>query len=190
MTTAGRHVIVADEGRPHGRTALATVRALGRAGYAPVVTVGPRPTLAQASRWCAGVLPVPDDVEGWTTAVTEAAARLDALLVMPAGDAAVVALGLPGADLVDKRVVRARALDAGLRVPEEQSYDGREALLAAAGTLPFPVVVKPKRRTSLVPFEAMRADGPGDLERVPAGEPVVVQTFLGGGLTAFAGVVA
>jgi predicted ATP-grasp superfamily ATP-dependent carboligase len=174
-----RRVVVADEGRPNGRTALATVRALGRAGYAPVVTVAGGRTLASSSRWCAGVVPVPpDDDAGWSAAV-RAAAR-EAMLVVPASDSAIANLGLPGAQLIDKRVVSERAGAVGLPMPQEQEYADHRALLEHAESLPYPVVVKPAARTSLHRAETVRVDDRQGIREVAVDQPLIVQPFIDG----------
>lgn len=176
-----RRVVVADEGWVNGRTALAAVRALGRAGYAPVVTVAGRRTLASSSRWCAGAIQVPvDDEPGWAAAVTEAAR--DALLVMAASDSAIATLGLPGAELIDKRVVSDRAAAVGLPVPSEQVYLDHHALAEHAADLPYPVVVKPAARTTIHRSETVRVQGPGELDSVARDQPLVVQPFLPGAM--------
>ena len=178
MISERPRVVVADEGRLHGRTALATVRALGRAGYAPVVTVAGVRSLASSSRWCTGVVPVPSDDAGWADAVTKAGHS--AVLVVPASDSAVAILGLSGARLIDKRVVRERALAVGLPVPPEQEYADHQALLQHADSLPYPVVVKPAARTSVHRTETVRVADRRALEDVPTAQPLVVQSFLAG----------
>jgi predicted ATP-grasp superfamily ATP-dependent carboligase len=183
-------VIVAEEGRPNGRTALAAVRALGREGYAPRVTVAGRRSMASTSRWCAGVIPVPrDDLAGWRSAVTAASTSTGAVLVLPASDSAVSILGLPGADLIDKRVVRERAMAAGLAVPEEEQFSDRNALEEKADALPYPVVVKPVARATLKASEAVYVAGPSGLRAVPTDQPLVVQPFLGDEMKAFSALV-
>lgn len=189
MRQAGPPVVVADEGRLNGRTALAAVRALGPSGYSPWVTVAGDRSMASTSRWCARIIPVPDESTGWRSAVTAASAQSGAVLLLPASDSAVSILGLPGANLIDKRVVRERAVAAGLAVPEEEGYPDRAALIRQADRLPYPVVVKPVSRASLKVSEAHYAAGPADLGAVPEHQPLVVQPFLDGGMKAFAALV-
>ncbi|NUS51071.1 MAG: hypothetical protein HOQ22_08560, partial [Nocardioidaceae bacterium] len=192
MTRTGdRHwVLVADDGSPISRTALGTERALGAAGFRPVVTVAQGPTLASTSRWCAGTVRVPvDDPADWVEAVRAEARERAALVVVPASDSAVVDLDLPGAALVDKRVARARAEAAGLRVPEEIGFRDAEELHAAADGLPYPLVVKPALRFRADPFKTVLAASPADLAAVPTGQALLVQPHLDGPVTAFDGLV-
>ncbi len=178
--------LVADEGYRNGRSALAAVRALGTAGYQPLVTATQTATLASSSRWCAGVVHVPPIGEaGWVEAVTAGPERL----VIPASDDAVVALDLPGAPLTNKRVVGERARAAGFPVPEEQHFPDRAALVSHADELPYPIVVKPLVRLGPNPASATRIDAPQQLQHVPD-RPMLVQPFLAGPIQAFAGVVA
>ncbi len=189
MGNGSRTVLVADDGDLMGRSALSAVRALGLAGHRPVVTVAGHATLASSSRWCAGTVTVPGgDAAGWLRAVEAATIEADVSLTLPSSDGAVVSLGLPGAALVDKRNVRAKAAAAGLRVPEEQVFDDRMALEHADG-LPYPIVVKPAVRLGPSAPNAVRVDGPGGIERIVTGQPLVVQPFLTGAMHACGGLV-
>ena len=182
-------VLVADEGAENSRSALAAVRALGLAGYRPVITVATKRSLASSSRWCAGVIHVP--IGGgprWAESVMAAMEPIDAWTVIPASDAAVLALKLPGAPLLDKRIVHSRARSAGLRVPEEQAFDSKHDLLAHDDQLPYPIVVKPVIRRSFDAPASLRVDHKDQLQFAPDGA-VVVQPFLSGSISSVNGVV-
>jgi len=112
------------------------------------------------------------------------------LAVLPASDVAVIALGGPGARLVDKRVVNERAATVGLSVATEMSFSSAAELRASAGELAYPIVVKPAVRTAHGLTSAMRADNRHDLDIVPADAgTLVVQPLLAGNMRAVAGVV-
>lgn len=182
-------MLVADDGQANSRSALAAVRALGMAGYRPIVTVATKRTLASSSRWCAGVLKVPlGGGSPCTDGLIHAIEVLDPLTVIPASDAAVLALRLPGVPLLDKRIVHSRARSAGLRVPDEQAFDSKRDLLEHEDQLPYPIVVKPVIRRSSNAPTSVRIDHKGQLELAPSGA-VVVQPFLTGSITSFNGVV-
>src|SRR5687768_1129873 len=140
---AGGLVLVSDHVDGRSRSAVAAVRALGLAGYRPVVTVTGRPSAAAASRSCAGVLYTPrPGSPGYREAVEEFLAAHPGAAVLAACDAVLVALGHPGADLVDKAVPPGRAAAAGLSVPATREFTGPAALLDAMDHLDYPLVVK------------------------------------------------
>jgi predicted ATP-grasp superfamily ATP-dependent carboligase len=182
-------VLVADDGQANSRSALAAVRALGVAGYRPIVTVATKRSLASSSRWCAGVIKVPlGGGSLWSESLIHAVEALELLTVIPASDAAVLALRLPGASLLDKRIVNSRARSAGLRVPDEQAFESKCDLLEREDQLPYPIVVKPViRRTSNAPT-SLRIDHKGQLQLAPGGA-VVVQPFVSGSISSFNGVI-
>lgn len=184
-------VLLSDGGDGQNRSTLAAVRALHAAGYRPTVTVSAPYSLAAASRWCAGVVPVPSVREpGYPGAVAAELAREPCLAVLPASDAAMVALGATGTDLIDKTVLAARARRAGLAVPDQRVFPTPEHLAAAAADLAYPVVVKPALRISGAQPPARRVDSATALRALPlvAGE-LVVQPVLPGRMHALSGVV-
>ena len=187
----GERVLVTDLVNGRSRSAVAAVRALAGGGYAPIVTVSGRRSPAAASRDCAGVVRVPPCLNGdYADAVRREMADRDYVAVMPASDGALLALGLPGADLVDKSTLPARAAAAGLRTPRTLRLDGPEELAAAAGRLEYPLVVKPVVKSGPGSL-ARRVDTPAALVALAAesGGASVVQPFLDGDLRAVAGVV-
>jgi predicted ATP-grasp superfamily ATP-dependent carboligase len=182
-------VLVTDGGSGQGRSALAAVRALAAAGYRPAVTVsGPRRwSLAGSSRYAAGTVVVPPvDTGDYAAAVRDELASREYRTILPASDAALVALELPGAALVDKRDVARRAAAAGLGTVPTSEYASGDALIDAAGALPYPVVVKP----AVSRFPAVYASGRSDVSAL-AGRPgpLLVQPFVREPLRAVAGVV-
>lgn len=182
-------MLVADDGEENSRSALAAVRALGVAGYRPIVTLATTQSLASRSRWCADVIRVPlGGAALWSEDLIQAMEAINPLTVIPASDAAISALKLPGAPLLDKRTVHSRARSAGLRVPDEQAFESKRDLLDNADQLPYPIVVKPVIRRSFHESSSVRIDHQRQLELAPDGA-VVVQPFLSGSITSFNGVV-
>jgi predicted ATP-grasp superfamily ATP-dependent carboligase len=184
-------VVVSDHVDGRSRSAVAAVRALGTAGYRPVVTVSGRRSAAAVSRSCAGVLHTPrPGTAGYREAVEEYADAHGAAPVVAASDAVLVALGRPGADLVDKAVLAKRAVAAGLRVPPTRDFVNGTAVLAAADDLRYPMVVKAVVKT--LPSEvAHRVDSAHELTAAVTAlsGPVVVQPFVEGTMRAVGGVI-
>jgi predicted ATP-grasp superfamily ATP-dependent carboligase len=185
-------VLVSDHVGGRSRSAVAAVRALGLAGFRPVVTVAGTPSAAAASRSCAGRLPTPPPgTPGFREAVDRFLADHSGAAVIAASDAVLVALDLPGAPLVDKALLPKQAAIAGLSVPPTREFASSAALLDAAGELEYPVVVKAVVKT--VPTEiARRVDGPGQLPAVvaPLSGAIVVQPFATGTMRVVCGVLA
>jgi hypothetical protein len=186
----GAAVLVSDHVGGRSRSAVAAVRALGLAGYRPFVTVAGTPSAAAASRMCAGtLLTPPPGTPGYLAAVRQFLDAAAGSTVLAASDAVVVALDRPGAALVDKALLPKRAAAAGLSVPATREFASPAALLAAAGELEYPVVVKAVVKTA--PTEiARRVDRPSQLPAVvePLSGPVVVQPFATGTMRAVCGV--
>lgn len=145
-----RWALVSDGAAGGSRSAVATVRALAAAGYQPVVAVSGRPAGAAYSRYCAAVIdvPRPESPQDYRAAVEREVDRRPHVAVLPTSDAALVALGLPGAELVDKSVLPRRAAAAGLAVPETTTFADPAQLLAAAGDFVYPIVVKATVKSS------------------------------------------
>jgi hypothetical protein len=186
----GAVVLVSDHVDGRSRSAVAAVRALGAAGYRPVVTVVGRPSAAAASRSCAGILRTPPVDQPGFRATVENFRAAHAAEVLPASDAVLVALDGAGAELVDKAALPKRAAEAGLEVPASSVFPDAAAVLAAANDLDYPVVVKAAVKTR--PTELARVvPAPRDLPAVlePISGPVVVQPFARGPLRAVGGVI-
>src|SRR5688572_9094753 len=122
-SVARRSVIVTDHHDGNSRSAVAGVRALDEAGYSPVVTATGGRSAAGASRSCAGVLRVPPvGTPGYRKAVQEYMAATPGAVVLAASDAALIALDLPGAALVDKGSLPRAVAAAGLRTPLTREF--------------------------------------------------------------------
>jgi predicted ATP-grasp superfamily ATP-dependent carboligase len=145
------------------RAALAVVRSLGRAGYEVHTCSARGKSLAGASRYCRGHVTVPDpltDPAGFAEAVRRAAARVQAAVVIPITDAALLVL-LPAREQVapavipfpglatyrrisDKALVLEEAREVGFEVPG-QAVLARQGEGFASGSLRYPLVLKPHR---------------------------------------------
>jgi predicted ATP-grasp superfamily ATP-dependent carboligase len=186
----GGPVLVSDHINGHSRSAIAALRALDRAGFRTVVTVTGGRSPAAASRSCAEVLRIPADGSGaLRKAIEEYLDVQPAALVMPASDAVLITLGLPGRDLVDKSVLPHRAAVAGLSVPTTSEFTSGAELVEAADSLEYPVVVKAAVKTS-GGDNTRRIDSAQDLlARYSAHEwPLVVQPVAVGTMRAVCGV--
>lgn len=144
----GPWVLIADGSRrpgDQGRSAVAAVRALGRAGYRAAVTVTSESSLAAASRYCDRRVSVSSilETDAYGRTVGEELARSRYLTCLPASDAALSALAGRGADLLDKVQLEAAVGAAGLRVPPSWFFDSVSELRDAAREFEYPVVVKP-----------------------------------------------
>ncbi len=186
----GSTVLVTDDINGQNRGSLATVRALaGR--YRTVVAVGDRPSLAAASRYCAGTVRLPT---GGSPAYADAlraelgTGRYD--VFFPGSDVALLAVDDPAAGLVDKALLDARARDAGFVTLPTEAFDDSEALLAAAGRLAYPVVVKSATKSGLGNLQAVTvADQDGLAVLAGVSGQLVVQPFEASPLRAVSGVV-
>jgi predicted ATP-grasp superfamily ATP-dependent carboligase len=185
-------VLVSDGVDGRSRSAVATVRALAAAGYRPVVAVSGGRSAAAASRSCAGVVHLPPaGSPGYRRAVEVYLAERPGAHVLAASDVVLVALGRPGADLVDKAALSERAAAAGLQVLPTRAFDDVDALRNAADTLACPVVVKAAVKTSSTDV-TRKVDSARDLPAAlgSLSGPVVVQPFTGGEMRAVCGVIA
>lgn len=183
----GSWILVTDHGYSQSRTSLATVRALAVAGFRPAVTVAASWTLAAASRYCARRVSIPaGGGPRYAAAVREELAARSYISALPTSDAALLALGAPGAQFVDKLSLGRLGRRAGFATVPTQSFAGPDELLATARELTYPAVIKP----ALPKFRPFRVDGPeGLLHSLPSSGPLLVQPFLRDPLRAMAGVV-
>lgn len=188
---AGTWVLVTDGTGGQNRSALAAVRAVAAAGYRAAVTVTGRGSLAAASRHCSRIVRVPPvDDAAYAGAVQAEAAEHGYLTVLPASDAAVLALQAPGRELLDKARLGELAGLAGLRVPQSRRVETWDELRAVAAELPLPCVVKPVLRSSSRHRPARRFDDVGQLLAAPpAAGPLLVQPAVEGRMHAVCGVV-
>ncbi|HEY8105395.1 MAG TPA: ATP-grasp domain-containing protein, partial [Gemmatimonadales bacterium] len=147
------------------RASLAVVRSLGHAGYRPFVCSVSGRSLAGSSRFAVGETAVPDPLREpvrFADAVLDLARKRNARLLLPATDAALLALlplrerfaelKLPFVDaaqfrrISDKALLMATAPEVGIAVPRQCPAPDRQAAEAAArGGLAYPLVLKPAR---------------------------------------------
>lgn len=183
-------VLVTDDGNGQSRSAVAATRDAGRAGYGVAVSVSGRTSVAAASRHCCVRVDVPPPGSQGYADGLRAAAGVGCVAVLATSDAALLALDAPGAVLVDKAELPRRAAAAGLPVPEGWTFACAEDLLAVAGRLPYPLVVKAQHKSGRGESPAARADDAAQLAawRGATG-PLVAQRFVDAPLRAVAGVV-
>jgi predicted ATP-grasp superfamily ATP-dependent carboligase len=178
-------VLITDGGDGQARSSLAAVRALAQGGYRPAVTVSSQSSLAAASRYCARQLDVPPVTHpGYADAVRAELEARPYLAVLPASDAALLALSAPVEHLVDKTLLMDRARLAGLSVPPTQIFRTRDELLSA-NDLEFPSVLKPAISTVPARLIATRAEL---VANVDGAGPFILQPYLTDNLRAAAGV--
>ena len=180
-------VLVVDDGDSQSRTALVTARALAAGGYRVAATVSGPLSLVGASRSCSRRMPAPpvsdprfDDVLGRALEEERYACAL------PASDAALVKVEPDVRDLLDKRELATLAATAGIASPESIGFADLESLEAAAGRLPYPVVLKPLRSV----WRPYRVGSAEELHAAPPPSgPLLVQPYLDGTMRAVGGVV-
>lgn len=156
------HRIIVTDGEE--RSALAAVRALGRAGHVVFVCSKRRRSLAAASRYAADHAQTPDALampERFVETLAAAVRRWRAEVVLPMTDASMLATLAGRAQLrpavvpfgsdesyravSNKQAVLAAAPRFGIAVPAQHSVCVAEATSARALDTSFPVVVKPSR---------------------------------------------
>lgn len=184
-------VVDGSSGQSHG--ALGAVRALADAGHAVDVAHAEPLALAAWSRHRARHAAIPSTEDPrFAGAVRELLdrGRYDACL--PSSDAALVALGWPGAELVDKRVVRERWARAGGPRTASREFSSGVDLLEHAGEMPdFPVAVKSAVKSGTGVPTVFRANSVADLDAVAtARQPVVVEEWLSGTQVAVTGIIS
>jgi predicted ATP-grasp superfamily ATP-dependent carboligase len=145
------------------RAALAVVRSLGKAGYAPIVCARERRALAAASRYAAGIVHVPDplrDPAAFLDTVARTIRECGIRVVVPVAEPSCLAL-LGNADRLGGAVIAGPELDAfrgisdkehmlavarevGLATPAQLRLERQaDASAAALDALLYPVVLKP-----------------------------------------------
>ncbi|MGH2794802.1 MAG: ATP-grasp domain-containing protein, partial [Actinomycetota bacterium] len=169
------------------RSALAAVRALAEAGYRPLVARSGRWSLAAASRYNTRTVDVgPIASNGYADAIGRIARELDAATVFPSSDAALESLHVPVGHLLDKSRLIAEARRAGFAVPDTKIFQTLGELQAAAGSLPYPIVIK--QPVSRVPVRQV-ANATELTPLLDTTGPVLVQPFMSEPLRAVGGVV-
>jgi hypothetical protein len=173
------------------RAALAAVRALARAGYAPAVTESGRRSFAGASRSCARRVAVPaaeTDPEGYARAVRGELASRPYVATFVASDAALLALGAPVRHLLDKASCSELAAAAGIPTPPTEVFASPDELRRAARRLRYPVVVKPALKLSAAQLVASAPALDGALP--PHDGRVLVQPLIDGPFSGFGGLMS
>src|SRR5690349_19639548 len=155
VSTADSLVLVTDDITGQNRAAVATVRALARAGYHPAVsTAGPR-SIAAASRFCEQRVALPRaGTAEYADALRAELSTGRYLAAFPASDISLIATGCPGAELVDKAVTYERAAKADIPTLPWQVFRSATELRSNADSLPFPIVVKAAVKTATVDPQA------------------------------------
>jgi predicted ATP-grasp superfamily ATP-dependent carboligase len=192
------------------RSALATVRTLGRRGHVVIVGGERHPSLASVSRHCAKfeAYPSPNhDPEAFVNAVATicASQKIDVLLPMTEVSTLLltahqdrlpthVKLPFPGAAAVasaaDKAQVLALAVQLGVPAPAMQVCNSADEARASAAQLGFPVVVKASRSrvwsqgqwiSTSVRYATDAADLETHLQAIPAAiYPLLLQERIDG----------
>jgi predicted ATP-grasp superfamily ATP-dependent carboligase len=144
------------------RSALATVRSLGRAGHTVHVCASRPGSLSSASRYCVSETVVPDALrqpDAFVSAVAEVATKCRADVVLPVTESALLAvlpdrerfsaaLPFPSAEQFDWVCDKARVVEAGkgngIAVPAQHVVHSREEAVDYSDAR-FPLVLKPSR---------------------------------------------
>jgi predicted ATP-grasp superfamily ATP-dependent carboligase len=184
------------------RSALAAVRALGRAGIDVIVGETETPSLAGRSRYAARAFRYPspfDDEHGFVDAIERTAAETRADLILPMTDItsavlaeqrdrleryARVAVADPQAfwRASDKVALHRLADELGVPNPTVRYVESAREV-GAFDDLPFPCVVKPARSRlktgdGWVKTAVMRAETPADLQRLLDTKPELQHPFM------------
>ncbi len=186
----GHRVLLSEGASGQSHSQLGAVRALSLAGHEVHVTVSAPHSTAGWSRHCDRQIPAPTvDDPSYPDEIARIVAAGGYTAVLPASDAAVAVLDLPGACLIDKEEVGRRARAAGFPPAEELAFSDGDALVAAASDLDYPVAVKSSEKRGTDALIVWRADGPADLA-VAAGypHPMIAQRWLLGQPHAVSGV--
>jgi len=181
-----KSVLVTDGGRGSSRSALATVRALGAAGYRSTVTTSFGSEFAASSKFASDVGSVPParDFDAYRSAIRALMTSRGITTVFATSDDALIALDPIAAAFVDKNVLNTRLTEHGIGTPHTRHFATAKELLAAS--IDGPIVVKPV--TGSAP--AVRFEENSDAALLDAFEgPVVVQPFLTGAIESVSGVI-
>jgi hypothetical protein len=182
-------VLVSDGGPGQARSTLAAVRALAVAGYSPAVTISGRGSLAASSAYCTRVVRTPRAGRPGYAQELRALMKRGYRTLLPASDAALIALEDPAAQLVDKTNLEKLAHEAGILTPPSHHFDSRAELLEVADELEYPVVVKPNvKRTISAGQSARRVASARELKTLSIQSPVIVQPYISDSLRAVCGV--
>ena len=148
------------------RSALATVRSLGKAGYSVHVCASRSNSIAARSRYCSGQTSVADplrDAEGFASDLVRLVQDKKADVLLPVTEASLLAVlprrerfgclvPFPAADaferICDKREVLERAALRGIAVPTQIEIASAAELARLDQAPNFPLVLKPSRSIS------------------------------------------
>lgn len=209
-----RHIVLVTDGEQ--RAALAVVRSLGRAGHAPFVCSVSGRSLAGASRHAREEAKVPDalrEPEAFVEALDSLRNRWKIDTLLPIAEPALLSVlaaasrfdgvRIPFPDLVqflhisDKALLLDTASQLRIAVPQQTVINAPAAAgEVAAGTLRFPVVLKPARSVSEGPggwikLAVSHAANSEELKQrlktyPPSGYPILLQQrILGSGVGVF-----
>lgn len=183
-------VLVTDDVNGQNRSAATAVRALARAGYRPAVSTCGPVSVAAASRYCARRVTLPPASHPeYAEALQHEVKTGGYLLAMPASDVALVALGSPGAELVDKAILGRRAEEAGIATLAGRVFSSAAELHDAADELTYPLIVKAVLKTGKGDFQARRIDSSEELCTLDAPDALFAQPHVSDSLRAVVGAV-
>jgi hypothetical protein len=183
-------ILVTDDTTGQNRAAVATVRALARAGYRPAVSTAGVRSIAAASRFCEQRVLLPRaGAPGYAEALRAELASGRYAAALPASDVSLIAARCSGAELVNKVVAYERAQKADIPTLPWQVFESREALRACADQLPYPAVVKAVVKVFNADPQAHVVETPQDLDRLSGVGALIVQPYEDAPLRAVSGVV-
>lgn len=183
-------VLVTDDTTGQNRAAVATVRALARAGYRPAVSTAGDRSIAAASRFCKRRVRLPRaGTPEYAEALCAELASGRYSAALPASDVALIAAKCPGSELVNKVVTYERAQRAGVPTLPWEVFESAQALRSCAHRLPYPVVVKAVEKSLGADSQAHVADGPSDLDQLGGTGALIVQPYEESALRAVSGVI-
>jgi len=183
-------VLITDDTTGQNRAAVATVRALARAGYHPAVTTAGDRSIAAASRFCELRVRVPRaGTPGYAEALRAELASGRYAAALPASDLSLLAIGCPGAELANKVVAYERAQKADVPTLPWQVFESVQSVRASADQLPYPVVIKAVEKTPDGDPQAHVIGGPDELEGRLGNGALIVQPYEEAPLRAVSGVV-
>lgn len=186
-----RPVLVSDGDVGQSISTLSAVRALSAAGVEAHVAMSHPLAVAGRSRHCGKRIPVPtvQDTHAYADAIRELMSSGSYAALLLSSDAAILALGSSGKDLVDKAELARRTTLAGFDQARERTYTSGAELLASAGQVSYPVAIKSVQKKEYRSLSVWRADGPADLDRAEGyPDPLLVQDWIPGRMKGMSGV--
>lgn len=188
-TSKDAWVLVTDDTTGQNRAAVATVRALARAGYRPAVSTAGTRSIAAASRFCEQRVRLPRaGTPEYAEALRAELASGRYVAALPASDVSLLAVGCPGSELVNKVLTYERAQTADIPTLPWQVFESTQALRSCADQLPYPVVVKAVEKTLSADPQAHVIEGAHELDQLRDGGGLIVQPYEEAPLRAVSGV--